>query len=280
MFKRLGIGLLDAISYLPYFKGKGFLVLGVLQIFRSELPLPARLKNGSRVWLGDDNLRQTVLPYWLGKYEPEVVRAFQNSLARLAPGDAVLDIGANVGYYTLLAGQSLRSRGHGTVYAFEPNPHVFAELERNLALNQFQNVRALPLAVGQAEQQATMYINRSAVTYGSLEPVQDFLGERVPVPVTTLDLFARNCKLSRVGLIKLDIEGGELPALRGGRELIARDLPMIIYEEFERASQHFGYSTLELRDFLTNLGYSLHPIDHMSDDGYCNVLALPKQYAD
>src|SRR5581483_1847479 len=83
--------------------------------------------------------------YWLGTYERSKCKVFA---AAIAEGDVVYDVGAHVGYYTLLASKLVGARGH--VYAFEPLPANLEFLERHLKLNQITNVTVVPAAVSDA----------------------------------------------------------------------------------------------------------------------------------
>lgn len=279
--------MLDVLSFVPYFRGKGALVLTILRAFRNQT-ITARLPYGGRMVLGLDTLHQSLLPYWIGKYEPEVVHLFCKHLAQLPPNSDVIDVGANIGFYTVIAASALRSRGACVVHAFEPNPVVFAELESNIALNCFPNVRAHCAGVGDVEKQATLFVNASAITYSSLRPTHEFLTDEIPVPIVTLDRYAQTESLKRVGLIKLDVEGAELLALRGARYLLARDRPVLLYEEFERGYQEFGYAARDVRNFLLELDYRLysmgaHKLHELSApethsegaSSYQNILAVP-----
>jgi hypothetical protein len=80
-------------------------------------------------------------------------------------------------------------------------------------------------------------------------------------------------KEAKIGLIKLDVEGAELPALRGAQRLIERDKPYIIYEEAEDRDRAFGYEIKDLRSFLESLGYKIYLVQ---DRRINNALAIPR----
>lgn len=282
---------LDALSRLPYFRGKGTLALGTLLLSRSPDRNTARLPNGGRMRLGLDAMHQSLLPYWIGKYEREIVQTFLQSLARLEPLADVIDIGANLGFYTVLAAESLRQRGSGLVHSFEPNPRIFAELQQNVALNAFTNVKLQCVGVGDITSEMTLYVNENAATYSSLRRTHDFLSDEIHVPVTTLDEYSDSNRVKKVGLVKVDVEGGELLVFKGGLALLRRDHPIVVYEEFDRGYQHFGYSARDVRDYLTDIGYQLFAIhagngavprlrligpEEIDPSGYQNVLAVPE----
>ena len=279
---------LDELARVPYFRGKGALVLYILRAFPNQA-LTARLPYGGRMALGLDPLRQSFLPYWVGKYETHVTRVFCDALAHLNPNDTVIDLGANIGFYTVIAAGARIQTGAGTVHSFEPNPRIFAELEHNLALNHFTNARTQCQAVGDTISEMTLYVDENAITYSSLRRTQDFLTTEIRVPMTTLDTYAQQENL-QVGLVKIDVEGAELLVLRGARQVLERDHPTVLYEEFPRGYERFGYTPEDARAFLREFGYRLFAIreDAGANDflqsldsatanaqTYQNVLALP-----
>lgn len=280
---------LDLLSSLPYFRGKGALALQILRAFPNR-QLTARLPYGGRMAIGLDTLRQSVLPYWIGKYEPAVVRVLSDCLAQLGPQASVVDIGANIGFYTIIAAAALGARGQGTVHSFEPDPKVYRELEQNIALNGFTNVRLNQQGVGDVTSEMTLYVNPNAITYSSLRRTQEFLTDELCILVTTLDEYAHTQHIAKIGLIKLDVEGGELLVLKGAAKVLARDHPILIYEEFEGGYKKFGYTTRDVRQFLLDLHYQLFAIaehgsapqlqeltlDSAANAGYQNVLARPR----
>lgn len=224
--------------------------------------------------MGDDNAGHMLLPYLIGKYEHQVTRTFLCYLHRLPPGKCVVDIGANVGYYAVMAAYQRSRVSKGQVFAFEPNPMAFQYLQRNVELNALDNLIALPWAVADRSGQMRLYLSSQGITYGSLRPYLPHLTESCEVPVTTLDEFMAQHPESRIGLIKVDIEGAEMSAFLGGRETLCRDRPIILYEEREESYKAFGYTTHEVRAFLQDLGYRLHEVSVESGvDLY--LLALP-----
>lgn len=289
----LAATVLDFLSFVPYFKGKGRIALLVLRLWRQRMPLTMRLPNGSRMWISDDDAGQLLLPYCIGKYEKEVVTVFRQCLSHLRAGDCVVDIGANVGFYAVIAAEHLRNMKGGMVYAFEPNPRAFTHLQKNSELNHFTNLVINPQGVADTNGQLTLYLNPHGITFGSLRPFEPYLTEQVKISVVTLDEYVNRHSGVKVGLIKVDIEGGELLALRGARQVITRDLPMIIYEEYGDAYRAFGYTIHDIRTFLCSLGYRLYLIQpgwpqrarlvkvtessECSDSGYWNMLALPPE---
>ncbi|MBC7227533.1 MAG: FkbM family methyltransferase [Thermoflexales bacterium] len=270
--RRIGSVILDGLSYLPYFKGKGLLALWTVRWLGGGAPLTMRLPNGSRVWIGNDQAGHALLPYCIGKYEHEFTQLFLRFLRQLGPGECVVDLGANVGYYAVMAAWQLRHFEGSLVFAFEPNPHAFKHLRSNKTLNGLNNLVAVQQAVGNQTGWITLYINPNGITFGSLQPYLSHLVEQCEVQMTTLDEFLSQYPMSRIGLIKMDIEGAELLALQGAKKTLEKFRPVIFYEENEAAYNAFGYTVAELRSFLQELGYRFHL---MKPTDVQNVVALP-----
>lgn len=271
----LGSKILNSLSYLPYFKGKGLLALGIIRI--CGRPLTMRLPNGARIWVGNDNAGYLLLPYLIGKYEHKTTRIFLYYLRLLGPNKCVIDIGANVGYYAIMAAWHWRHRKETVVFAFEPNPWAVQRLRENVKLNGLTNIEVIAQGVTDKSGPAVLYFNPDGITLGSLRSYLPHLAQPCQISVITLDEFVEEHPNVRIGLIKLDIEGGELLAFMGGRRTIERDRPLIIYEENEPACQAFGYSPLDLRAWLKTMGYRTMLIERLEGTQPArNMLAIPE----
>jgi len=149
-------------------------------------------------------------------WNPAEYEAFR---AAAAPGATVLDVGANVGQYSMLFGQWVGEAG--AVFAFEPAPANFEGLVQHIAMNRLESiVTPVKCAVGAQVTTAPLVI---AGTGGEsrLATDQDTEAATVSVPVTTIDTFCGERRLTP-GLIKVDVEGFELAVLRGARDTIRR----------------------------------------------------------
>ena len=181
--------------------------------------------------------------FWLGSYEFEQ----QKVIAREVPvGGIVWDVGANVGFYTLLASKKAKH-----VYAFEPFPSNAAKLRRHLELNGIKNVTVVETAVSDRDGECT-FTNTETSTMNHLSDS----GDGLRVRVSTLD----SVDLPRPDFIKMDIEGEEVKALRGASRLLSQTRPKIFL------SVHHVHITNELHDqccaILSQHGYSLQHIQH------------------
>ena len=222
----------------------------------------SRLPNGRtlRLWSrGDDGVATQV--FWRGwrGYEPETAPVFYE-LARAAR--VVLDVGAHVGFYALLAAHANPS---ARVLAFEPLPSAAARLRRNVAENRLANVEVFECALGDEGGTASLFhgpegaggIPTSSGLSGEFFELPYF-AERGVAPATevavkTMDEVAREQSLERVDLIKIDTETTEPAVLAGARGVLGRDRPDIIFEVLP------GYGTgAALGELLAPLGYEFY----------------------
>jgi len=218
-------------------------------IVRVKLPNGRVLSLWSR---GDDWITNQV--YWRGwsGYEPDTVPLFFRLSQR---SQVTLDVGAYVGYYSLLAALANPS---GQVYAFEPLNSIYRRLERNVALNQLSNIECIASAVGEIDGTAEFFHTENELPSCSTMS-QEFIKpwaasfQSSTVPIMTLDRFVREKHLSRVDLLKIDTESTEPDVLRGMHETLRRDRPSILCEVL--AGQG---SEKTLAEILQPLGYRFY----------------------
>lgn len=205
-----------------------------------------------------------------GLYELDTHRRLK---AYLRPGMRVVDCGANLGYFTLLAGRLVGPTGH--VDAFEPDPANRARLEAHLGLNEMHDrVTVHAAAVSNQAGTCTLYHpTADGQNHGQASLYEAFVpgGQGIDVPLVRLDQH-----LSAVpDLIKMDIEGAELAALRGAEGLLKSDRPPAMIIEHNPASAlAAGWRPDELFDYIRSvqpryrvywIGWRLSRIDTAQD---------------
>jgi len=193
----------------------------------------------------------------LDKYEPLTTRLFEEIVK---PGMVVIDIGAHVGYYTLLAARQVGT--NGKVYAFEPEPDNHAILLENLELNGYDNVVATRMAVSNQEGSATLFL--TALDSGRHSMYHQGLPERgsVSVETTTLDSFLPAEDRPRVNLIKIDVEGAEIPVLDGMTCLMENCAGLKLIIEFNPPLlQGAGVAPLQFLQRLASPGWGVQIIE-------------------
>lgn len=174
----------------------------------------------------------------------------------LRRGDAVIDIGANIGQLSVVFSDAVGPEG--VVFAFEPSSCNFDYLRLNCQTNNAANVKCLKLAVGNAKGTSKLYLNAGNVGDHRLTLFGDSTGEE-EVEVNTLDnMFVGSDRISKVELIKLDVQGWETEVIKGGLKLIkAQENLGMLVEVWEEGLQAAGSSASELLDLILDLGFEL-----------------------
>jgi FkbM family methyltransferase len=190
-----------------------------------------------------------------GDYEPGVTRLFDRLIES---GMVVVDVGAHIGYYTLLAAKKVGPTGK--VYAFEPAPSNYALLVKNIALNGYQNIVPVPKAVSNTQGTITFFLHPDSVTHSLHRETLGRGKTAITVETTTLDHFFEEQGWPAVHLVKMDIEGAELAALEGMTKLIERNRVCLILEFVPQILRNAGVNPSELLEKLSGLGFTIQLI--------------------
>jgi len=212
-------------------------------------------------------------------YEPEL--AYLEKV--LSQGKVFVDVGANFGVYTLVASRLVGATGK--VIAVEPTAESFVTLRENIALNHFANVSTFQVALTQTTGKAWLYHGWDPVGNSlGKSPLSSDEGEEVQTE--SLDNLLENGGISRVDVIKIDVEGAEELVLRGATKTITTNRPVIIFEYNPACAAHFSLSPCGARDFLEGMGYEFVVLGECarsdtskSGPTYFNIIAIPKQFA-
>ncbi|HEV7921925.1 MAG TPA: FkbM family methyltransferase [Thermoanaerobaculia bacterium] len=192
---------------------------------------------------------------WAGTYERESQRVFRE---HVQPAGVVFDIGANVGFFTLLAAKLAKD---GFVYAFEPLPGNLGYLRRHLALNQVRHAEILPIAVA-ASTGTARFAAAPSPSMGALAA-----DGGLEVAIDTLDRLVSVGRIRPPNFIKIDVEGAEHDVLRGAASVLREAKPTIFL------SAH-GWQQHELCSaLLAEAGYRLELLRDGTADGNYLVLA-------
>jgi len=203
------------------------------------LPVPQGALRGKR-WV----VRSGVLSYYLGTYEYSNQRLFHKAVL---PGETVYDIGAHVGFYTLLASELVGE--HGKVVAFEPLPRNLKFLQKHIELNGLANVQVIDKAVASENGRVLFSHNED----GSRARMSD-KGE-IEVDVVSVDSLIEKRVIAPPDFVKIDVEGAELLVLTGAKRTLDEYCPFILLSTHAPAIQ--AASCLSL---LRSSGYDITPL--------------------
>ncbi len=202
--------------------------------------------------------------YLLNTHEPAIVE-LAAGLCR--PGMHVLDVGAHVGYFSLLF--AVRTGSAGRVTTLEPNPANVAKIRAMIAANALENIELLPLAASDADG-TVEFATEETGQMGHITPAQSAARPGVvTVQATRIDTLSARPGFRPVDLLKLDVEGAEVAALHGMAALLVRDRPIIICE-WHPAAAGSDFSTT-----FQSLGYECELLEPASNTTPFHLLARP-----
>ena len=197
----------------------------------------------------------------------------------ITEGMVCLDIGANIGYFTLIMARLVGEGGR--VFAFEPEPHNFDLLVKNIALNGYDNITPVPKAISNRDGRSKLFLDRTSFGANSLvrQNVPDIGQDTVEVEVQTLDSFFKDYD-GKVDFIKMHVEGAELTVLEGMEDILNKNKNLIIITRFlPSLLAGFGSPPEEYLNRLVGQGFKLYDISEPEEGVYLtDVASILKQY--
>ena len=200
--------------------------------------------------------------FWHGTYSRNIIFLLDRLLK---PGMTLIDAGANIGEISLVAAKRVGAAGQ--VFAFEPIERFAGQLERSIAANGLTNLILRREGLADVAGEATIYVPAGRFGdgtkhdgLGTLFRMEDRSSAEATISITTLDAFIESEGIAKVDMIKLDVEGSELNALKGGSQVLRTHKPMLIVEVAQITCRAAGYEMEDLVSFLRGFGYSMHRI--------------------
>ncbi len=194
-------------------------------------------------------------------YEPELSNII---IDLLEEGDVFVDIGANEGYYSVLASKIVGNKGR--VIAIEPQQRLWEIIMKNVSINSAYNISLLPFAIGAVEEQIEMVLS-PVISSGSssiLKSKRSIFWRKQKAEVKKLDTIIQSLNLSTIKLLKIDIEGFEFFALKSAQFALSHHnlIEHIIVEMHPKQLQDMGQTPEEIASFLHSFGYEASGKDY------------------
>jgi len=187
------------------------------------------------------------------KFETELIRK------KLGPGMTVIDIGANIGYYTAIAARAVGPTGR--VIAFEPDPENFAYLEKTVTINKLTNVMCCQLAIADSVGAGQLFLSPENNKGDQRIYASPEKRESIGIRLITLDAFIKEHTIPKVDFIKMDIQGAEGLAIAGMKKTIGDNPHLMMFTEFwPTGIERTGQSPSAFLNTLTELGMRIFNI--------------------
>jgi FkbM family methyltransferase len=235
-------GLYNLLSYNKFIKPEGLVLLNI---------------QGNKMYVDGtgEGIGASLLMHGVHeKYETELFKKM------VQDGMVVVDIGANIGYYTLIAAKLVGSKG--IVYAFEPEPSTYDLLCKNIQANGYTNIIPIEKAVSKTSGKTKLYVNATMTNFSSFGKDNVLIRSRnldcLEVETTTLDdFFGRTVGDDRVDFMKIDVEGAEELVVDGAERVLRNNRLKILMEFAPRQLRNVGTDPLGLLYKLQNCGFAI-----------------------
>jgi len=173
----------------------------------------------------------------------------------LKPGDVCIDVGANIGLYSLTMSKIVGK--DGKVFSFEPSSKTFGILQQNIKINSIKNIVANQMGVSDKVGSADFFVTLQSGLAGLGNTGRGTVVQKETVKLVTLDKYFEGQNIDKVNFLKIDVEGFEGQVLKGAERLLrAQDDLKIMVELDEKNFKSFGFDVADSIRFLNSLGYT------------------------
>lgn len=224
--------------------------------FLENLYLDYKLNDRVRIRLFKDSVLSQLI------YKGFEIKECEYLSSSLKEGDYFVDIGANIGLYSLLASDLVGKTGK--VISFEPTPEIFRRFIDNIHLNQFTNIDAFNIGLSDLPGSLELNVLSNGFDAWNSFASLNNLGSdsKMQVDVSTLDIELSRYDKSKIRVMKMDVEGWEKFVLKGGNDFFTNYSPEVMVEFTEANTFAAGYMVQEIYDFMVGLGYQWYSIEN------------------
>jgi len=206
---------------------------------------------GGRIYL-DIREKPWIRTIALEAFERPKVSALEHFLR---PGMTLVDVGANIGFFSLVAARLVGPTGR--VLAVEPEPANCTRIERNVELNGYPNVEIAQVALGDRNGEVTLHLATDHGHHSLLDRSPDRAGATIAVPLQTLDTLLATHNIGRVDVLKVDVEGLEVEVLRGAAETIRTNPEIVILMDVHES---LGVSAADVCGLIESYGLATYEV--------------------
>jgi len=234
-----------------YNLGRYAMVRGTHRLLKSKLKSDFVEIDGNKMFLDpNDSLRVS----YFGSFEP-----FETEIVKklIKIGNNVLDIGANIGYFSLIFAKLVGNNGR--VYAFEPEPENFRILKKNLEINHYNNTMAIQKAISDKNHTIKLFLGENTSTHSIYQSSET--SAFIDIESIKLDDFS-DIQNKRIDFIKIDIEGAEIDAFKGMKNVLQKNSQVTILSELNLyLLNKFNKKPREYVEILNDLDFEIFLLD-------------------
>ena len=246
---------------LEFFSGRGLRKYKFLHTAKtiaiSNLKSNFAIIQGHKMYLGPKDSLQLSINGIYEELETKIVKK------EVKNGDIVLDIGANIGYYTLIFAKLVGS--NGKIFAFEPEPFNYDLLQKNIKINNYENIITEQKAVGNENGVIKLYLSKIRTGMHRIYKSKYTNNEFVNVDIVKLDDYFKDSKFfNKINFIKMDVEGSEFGVLKGLTRILENNNVKILAEFIPDSIKEFGFNPQDFISFLQSFGYKIYCTDDES----------------
>src|SRR5205809_6618149 len=188
--------------------------------------------------------------FWYGYYEKELGDLLKKMRR---PNDVFIDIGANIGYFSLFYATVAPTV---KVISFEPVKDLFQKMNENISINECKNIVTINVAVGELNEQNELFLSANDnLGMSSFQQPENYSGKMEKVQVVAIDDWFKTSGLTKIDLIKLDIEGSELAALKGMKAVLQEQRPALVVEINPETLSRFDLKPFDIYNYLNHLNF-------------------------
>lgn len=223
----------------------------IMKKIESNFKSDYAIVQGSKMFLDPGDSLDLSINGVYGELDTKIIRE------EIHEGDIVIDVGANIGYYTLIFAQLVGSSGK--VFAFEPESKNFEILKKNIEINNYPNIVAEQKIVSDKSGIVKLFIAEHGIV-GHRINQQKSSQKFIEVESIILDNYIKKLNLdNKINFIKIDVEGSEPKVLEGAKEIMQKSNQLKIFTEFNReAVEEYGIEPKEMIDLFYRNGFKIY----------------------
>ena len=223
----------------------------IMKKIESNFKSDYAIVQGSKMFLDPGDSLDLSINGVYGELDTKIIRE------EIHEGDIVIDVGANIGYYTLIFAQLVGSSGK--VFAFEPEPKNFEILKKNIEINNYPNIVAEQKIVSDKSGIVKLFIAEHGIV-GHRINQQKSSQKFIEIESIILDNYIKKLNLdNKINFIKIDVEGSEPKVLEGAKEIMQKSNQLKIFTEFNReAVKKYSVEPKEMIDLLYRNGFKIY----------------------